>query len=55
MQPVVKGMIQVVATTHRIVRVALGQYDVIRILDDAQVGGTVVSAKTSWVGCLALG
>jgi len=38
MQAVVKGMIQVAGTTYRIVRVAHGQYNVIRLLDDARVG-----------------
>jgi hypothetical protein len=38
MQSVVKGMIQVVGTTDRIVRAAHGQYNVIRFLDDARVG-----------------
>lgn len=38
MQTVVKGMVQVAGTTYRIVRVARGQYKVVRILDDAVVG-----------------
>jgi hypothetical protein len=38
MQSVVKGMIRVAGTTQRIVRVAHGQYDVIRVLDDTRVG-----------------
>lgn len=35
---VVKGMVQVAGTTYRVVRVAQGSYEVIRILDDARVG-----------------
>jgi hypothetical protein len=38
MQTVVKGMVRVAGTTYRIVRVSRGQYDVVRILDDAPVG-----------------
>ena len=38
MQTVVKGMVQVAGTTYRIVRVQRGQYNVVRILDDAAVG-----------------
>ena len=38
MQTVVKGMVQVAGTTYRIVRVTRGQYNVVRILDDAVVG-----------------
>jgi hypothetical protein len=38
MQTVVKGMVQVAGTTYRIVRVQRGQYNVVRILDDAHVG-----------------
>lgn len=34
----VKGMVQVSGTTFRIVRVAHGHYDVVRILDDTRVG-----------------
>jgi len=34
----VKGMVQVSGTTYRIVRVARGHYEVVRILDDARVG-----------------
>jgi len=55
MQPVAKGMIQVAGTTHGIVRMTHGQYNVIRMLDQAQVAGTADCAKTSWVGRLALG
>jgi hypothetical protein len=80
METVVKGMVQVAGTTYRIVRVRRGQYNVVRILDDAAVGvfssGSAVeitpngidsalmqqivrvaiqSAKTSWVGRVALG
>ncbi len=39
MQSIVKGMVQVAGTTYRIVRLAHGQYNVVRILDDALVGG----------------
>ena len=34
----VKGMVQVLGATYRVVRVGPGEYDVIRILDDTQVG-----------------
>ena len=34
----VKGMVQVAGTTYRIVRLGQGEYEVIRILDDARVG-----------------
>lgn len=34
----VKGMVQVSGCTYRLVRVGLGIYDVVRLLDDAQVG-----------------
>lgn len=34
----VKGMVQVVGVTYRIVRVERGVYDVVRILDDQRVG-----------------
>ena len=34
----VKGMVQVSGTTFRIVRVAHGHYEVIRILDDTRIG-----------------
>ena len=34
----VKGMVQVSGVTYRIVRVERGMYDVIRILDDQNVG-----------------
>jgi len=35
---VVKGMVQVGGCTYRVVRVRAGQYEVIRLLDDARVG-----------------
>lgn len=35
---VVKGMVQVAGTTYRVVRVAQGSYEVVRILDDSRVG-----------------
>ena len=38
MQMSVKGMIQVHSVTYRIVRVRAGQYDVVRLLDDARIG-----------------
>ena len=38
MHPVVKGMVQVHSVTYRIVRVRAGQYEVVRLLDDALVG-----------------
>jgi hypothetical protein len=38
MHAVVKGMVQVHSVTYRIVRVSAGQYDVVRVLDDACVG-----------------
>jgi hypothetical protein len=34
----VKGMVQVAGTTYRVVRVAAGQYEVFRLLDDQSVG-----------------
>jgi hypothetical protein len=34
----VKGMVQVLGSTYRVVRVGFGIYDVVRLLDDAQVG-----------------
>jgi hypothetical protein len=34
----VKGMVQVSGVTFRIVRVARGHYDVVRILDDTRMG-----------------
>ncbi|MGC4093502.1 MAG: hypothetical protein QM756_37515 [Polyangiaceae bacterium] len=34
----VKGMVQVAGTTYRIVRLAAGHYEAVRILDDARVG-----------------
>jgi hypothetical protein len=34
----VKGMVQVSGSTYRVVRVGFGVYDVVRLLDDAQVG-----------------
>jgi hypothetical protein len=38
MQMSVKGMIQVLSVTYRIVRVRTGQYHVVRLLDDAHIG-----------------
>ena len=34
----VKGMVQVSGCTYRLVRVGMGLYDVVRLLDDVQVG-----------------
>lgn len=34
----VKGMVQVSGATYRIVRTGSGEYDVVRLLDDARVG-----------------
>ncbi|MEO6601317.1 MAG: hypothetical protein ABIQ16_15675 [Polyangiaceae bacterium] len=38
MQISVKGMIQVHSLTYRIVRVRPGHYDVVRLLDDVNIG-----------------
>jgi len=35
---VVKGMVQVAGKTYRVVRLAQGSYEVVRILDDTRVG-----------------
>ena len=45
MQPIVKGMVQVHSVTYRIVRVRAGQYDVVRLLDDARVGGFTLGMR----------
>lgn len=44
----VKGMVQVLGSTYRVVRVGVGRYDVIRLLDDARVGSflTIPHART---------
>jgi hypothetical protein len=34
----VKGMVQVAGNTYRIIRVARGLYEVVRILDDTHIG-----------------
>ena len=34
----VKGMVQVSGATYRVVRVGMGVYDVVRLLDDVSVG-----------------
>jgi hypothetical protein len=34
----VKGMVQVLGSTYRVVRLGLGVYEVVRLLDDAKVG-----------------
>jgi hypothetical protein len=44
MQTIVKGMVQVQSVTYRIVRVQRGQYEVIRLLDDARVGAFSLGA-----------
>jgi hypothetical protein len=43
----VKGMVQVLGATYRVVRVGLGRYDVVRLLDDARIGSfvTIPSAR----------
>jgi hypothetical protein len=38
MRIVVKGMVQLESVTYRIVRVRAGQYEVVRLLDDAHIG-----------------
>jgi hypothetical protein len=44
----VKGMVQVLGFTYRVVRVGFGVYDVVRLLDDTSVGRfrTVPQATT---------
>jgi hypothetical protein len=39
MDKIVRGMVQVGGTTYRIIRLSRGQGDVVRVLDDALVGG----------------
>jgi hypothetical protein len=34
----VKGMVQASGSTYRVVRIGMGLYDVVRLLDDVQVG-----------------
>lgn len=34
----VKGMVQVSGSTYRVVRIGMGLYDVVRLLDDVPVG-----------------
>ena len=41
----VKGMVQVAGTTYRIVRVNIGRYEVVRILDDRRVGTFATEPK----------
>ena len=43
----VKGMVQVLGSTYRVVRVGFGAYQVVRLLDDAEVGrfSTVPQAR----------
>jgi hypothetical protein len=45
----VKGMVQVLGSTYRVVRVAEGTYDVIRILDDSQVGSFQTAPRATVV------
>ncbi len=45
MEQIVRGMVQVAGTTYRIVRLARGQYSVVRVLDDVQVGGFTSSPR----------
>jgi hypothetical protein len=42
---IVKGMVQVEGTTYRIVRIKRGHYKVVRVLDDASVGGFSVGSS----------
>jgi len=42
----VKGMVQVFGSTYRVVRVGFGVYDVVRLLDDAQVGRFLTVPQT---------
>jgi hypothetical protein len=41
---IIKGMVQVRGTTYRVVRLQVGRYQVIRIVDDA-VAGTFVCGR----------
>ncbi len=43
----VKGMVQVSGSTYRVQRVAFGQYEVVRLLDDAPVGRFRTVPQTS--------
>jgi hypothetical protein len=43
----VKGMVQVSGSTYRVQRLAFGQYEVIRLLDDAAVGRFRTTPQTS--------
>jgi hypothetical protein len=45
----VKVMVQVLGSTYRVVRVAEGAYDVVRILDDSQVGSFRTAPRTTIV------
>ncbi|HEX2674229.1 MAG TPA: hypothetical protein VHM25_25305 [Polyangiaceae bacterium] len=45
MQSVVKGMVQVHSVTYRIVRVRVGHYDVVRLLDDVRVGSFSIGTR----------
>jgi hypothetical protein len=44
----VKGMVQVLGSTYRVVRIGFGVYEVVRLLDDVQVGcfRTVPNTRT---------
>src|ERR1700690_2938121 len=46
MQTTVKGMVQVNGVTYRIVRVRVGQYEIVRLLDDLRVGEFALGART---------
>jgi hypothetical protein len=45
MRITVKGMVQVSGITYRIVRVRAGQYEVVRLLDDARVGAFALGVR----------
>jgi hypothetical protein len=49
MQTAVKGMVQVHSVTYRIVRLRAGQYEVVRLLDDARVGMFSLGSQTEAV------
>lgn len=43
----VKGMVQVSGSTYRVQRLAFGQYEVVRLLDDAAVGRFRTTPQTT--------
>jgi len=43
----VKGMVQVAGSTYRVVRIGMGLYDVVRLLDDVHVGRFRTVPQTS--------